>query len=251
MYLSHSVGDQGRTDTDSSYLPLSSTSLMSLPNSPPNTINSSTICAQPSDSALSATSSVLGILTFGLAILGYYLALFSATRSAPSEIQRLVSDLRSTQAEINRVAEWIFYDEGGFNRSELSEPPRHQQYKRNTPEYKKAVTQSRNQVLYAEVEALLSMCVRLFYEADDLLKKSRREGKGWWRRVQFLVNRDEVLDKVARLQEHKAKLANIQMSLFLRLVILFFVPGEDCWLNICMRAFTLDEGGVGGRMRMS
>lgn len=228
MYLSHSISDQGRTDKDSSsYLPLFSASLMSSPNS------GSTFCAQPSDSALSVTSSVLGILTFGLALLGYYLALFSATRSAPSEIQRLVSDLRSTQAEINRVAEWIFYDEGGFNRSELSQPPQHQQYKRNTPEYKKAVTQSRNQVLYAEVEALLSMCVRLFYEADDLLKKSRRDGKGWWRRVQYLVNRDEVLDKVARLQEHKAKLANIQMSLFLRLVIIFLFPERNFgWISL-------------------
>lgn len=128
MYLFHSVGDQGGTDKDPTYLPLFSASLMSSPNSPsPNTINGSTICAQQSDSPLSTTSSVLGILTFGLALLGYYLALFSATRSAPSETQRLVSDLRSTQAEINRVAEWIFYDEGGFNRSELLQPPRHQQ----------------------------------------------------------------------------------------------------------------------------
>lgn len=255
MYLSHSVGDQGGTVKDPTYLPLFPASLMSAPNSPsPNTINGSTICAHQSDSPLSTTSSILGILTFGLALLGYYLALFSATRSAPSEIQRLVSDLRSTQAEINRVAEWIFYDEGGFNRPELLQPPRHQQYKLNTPEYKKAVAQSRNQVLYAEVEALLSMCVRLFYEADDLLKKSRREGKGWWRRVQYLVNRDEVLDKVARLQEHKAKLANIQMSLFLRLVILLLCIRRDFSLEYLReRALRLTRrrGDVRGSMRMS
>lgn len=211
---------------------------MTTPISPSNTIN----CAQPNDSVLSSTSAILGIFTFGLALLGYYLALFSATRAAPSEIQRLVSDLRSTQAEINRVAEWIFYDEGGFDRSKLLQPPQHHQYNRNTPEYKKAVTQSRNQVLYAEVEALLSNCVRLFYEADDLLKKSRRKGKAWWRRVQYLVNRDEVLDKVARLEEHKAKLANIQMSLFLRSVILFFVVVEIIRLNICARALRLTKG---------
>lgn len=255
MYLSHSVGDQGGTDKDPTYLPLFSTSPMSSPNSPsPNTLNGSTICAQLNDSPLSTTSSVLGILTFGLALLGYYVALFSASRSAPSEIQRLVSDLRSTQVEINRVAEWIFYGEGGFNRSELLQPPGHQQYEHNAPEYEKAVTQYRNKVLYAEVDALLSMCVRLFYEADDLLKKSRRDGKGWWRRVQYLVNKDEVLDKVARLQEQKAKLANIQMSLFLRLVILVFCMRRDFSLeNLRERALRLTrrDGGVRGRMRMS
>lgn len=239
MYLSHSVGDQSRTDKDPSYLQLFSASPMSTPISPSNTIN----CAQPNDSVLSSTSSILGIFTFGLALLGYYLALFSATRAAPSEIQRLVSDLRSTQAEINRVAEWVFYDEGGFDRSKLLQPPQHHQYNRNTPEYKKAVTQSRNQVLYAEVEALLSTCVRLFYEADDLLKKSRREGKAWWRRVQYLVNRDEVLDKVARLQEHKAKLANIQMSLFLRLVFPFFVVSREISVKYLSESSALNEGG--------
>lgn len=59
--------------------------------------------------------------------------------------------------------------------------------------------------------------------------------------MQYLVNRDEVLDKVARLEEHKAKLANIQMSLFLRSVILFFVV-EIVRLNICARALRLTKG---------
>ena len=78
------------------------------------------------------------------------------------------------------------------------------------------VNVSGNYMLYEEVQGLLVMCIRLFYEADDLLKRSEREGKGLWRRVLFLVNRDEVLEKVSRLQEQKSRLAAIQMSLFLR-----------------------------------
>lgn len=75
---------------------------------------------------------------------------------------------------------------------------------------------SGNHMLYDEVQGLLMTCVRLFYEADDLLKRSESEGKGLWRRVLFMVHRDEVLEKVSRLQEQKAKLAAIQLSLFLR-----------------------------------
>lgn len=75
---------------------------------------------------------------------------------------------------------------------------------------------SRDQVLYDEVQTLLRTCIRLFVEADAMLKRSEREGKALWRRVVFLLNRDEVREKVNRLQEQKARLAAIQMSLFLR-----------------------------------
>lgn len=200
------------------------------------------------DSPLSTTSSVLSILTFTLGLFGFYLALISATRSAPGEIQRLVSDLRSTQAEINRVSQWIFEEDGdgrvgtwvgaGQGKSECErggatgavevnhgggdkagQRVKWSEWRSgNTRTELRPVTpdMSSNQMLYEEVQALLVTCVRLFYEADDLLKKSQREGLGLWRRVLFVMNRDEVLDKVGRLQEQKARLAAIQMSLFLR-----------------------------------
>lgn len=201
-----------------------------------------------SDSPLSITSSVLSILTFALGLFGFYLALISATRSAPGEIQRLVSDLRSTQAEINRVSKWIFEEDdeglggtwegagqgnpdwarsgatcavdvnhrGGEGTRQKAEWSQWGYRNVGTGPRPIAVDMSGNQMLYEEVQGLLVTCVRLFYEADDLLKRSQREGLGLWRRVLFVMNRDEVLDKVGRLQEQKAILAAIQMSLFLR-----------------------------------
>lgn len=213
---------------------------VSLPSGPsPNT-----------DSPLSTTSSILGILTFALGLFGFYLALISATRSAPGEIQRLVSDLRGTQAEINRVSKWIIEenDEGlgetwvGVGRSNsdwasggatAAVASDHGGWERAgqkvgwskwgsgnvlTEPRRMATDMSGNQMLYDEVQGLLVSCLRLFYEADDLLKRSQREGMGLWRRVLFVINRDEVLDKVGRLGEQRARLAAIQMSLFLRSV---------------------------------
>lgn len=77
-------------------------------------------------------------------------------------------------------------------------------------------SRSRDQALYDEVQMLLRGCIGLFYAADGMLKRSEKEGKGLWRRVVFLLNRDEVRETMNRLQEQKTRLAAIQMSLFLR-----------------------------------
>ena len=77
-----------------------------------------------------------------------------------------------------------------------------------------------NEVLYEEVQALLKTCITLFYEADDLLKRSQREGYGLRRRILFVLNRNEVQEKMTRLADQKAKLAAVQMSLFLRYVLI-------------------------------
>lgn len=159
-----------------------------------------------------------------------------------------MSDLRSTQAEINRVSKWIFEEDdeglggtwvgpgqgssdwarggatgavevnhGGGERARQKVGWNGWESENGRTEPRPvAMDMSGNQMLYEEVQALLVTCVRLFYEADDLLKRSQREGMGLWRRVLFVMNRDEVLDKVGRLQEQKARLAAIQMSLFLR-----------------------------------
>ncbi len=71
-------------------------------------------------------------------------------------------------------------------------------------------------VLKNEVESLLKTCITLFYEADDLLKRSERDQYGLRRRLQFMLNQNEAKDKMTRLQDQKAKLAAIQMSLFLK-----------------------------------
>lgn len=75
-----------------------------------------------------------------------------------------------------------------------------------------------NDMLYDEVQGLLKTCVTLFYEADDLLKRSERDPYGLRRRILFVMNRNEVTEKMNRLADQKAKLAAIQMSLFLRWV---------------------------------
>lgn len=75
---------------------------------------------------------------------------------------------------------------------------------------------SPDDVLYEEVQGLLKTCITLFYEADDLLKRSERDPYGFRRRVLFLLNREVVAEKMARLEGQKAKLGEIRMGLFLR-----------------------------------
>lgn len=84
--------------------------------------------------------------------------------------------------------------------------------------------------LYEEVQTLLESCVRLFYEADDLLKKSQSD-EGRWdpeglrRRIVFVMNRHEVGEKMQRLSDQKAKLSAVQTSLFMRWVANSFISG--------------------------
>lgn len=177
------------------------------------------------DSPLSTTASIVGILTFALGLLASYIALQSATRGAPSEISRLIEDLRTTQREINRVAEYIFDD--AHNTGHV--PPR--MSFDNSPQFfvssngvlataagGRAGTM---QVLYDEVQELLGNCVRLFYEADDLLKRCESDGVRWdpeglRRRITFVMNRHEVAEKMQRLEDQKTRLGDVRMSLFLK-----------------------------------
>ena len=179
-----------------------------------------------SDSPLSTTASVVGILTFALGLIASYVALQSATRGAPSEISRLIDDLRITQREINRVAEYIYDDAHNAPVSDVdhrlgntsSQP---------TVAYPGAGAgaalgrMGSLQGLYDEVQELLGNCVRLFYETDALLKKCENDLERWdleglRRRVTYVMNRHEVADKMQRLNDQKARLHEVRMSLFLR-----------------------------------
>ncbi|MCJ1231958.1 hypothetical protein MMC12_008638 [Toensbergia leucococca] len=155
------------------------------------------------DSALSTTASITGILTFALGLFASYIALISATRGAPAEIRRLVEDLRTTQHEINRVAEYI-YDDAHYS---------HGVEGRLGSRY---LDPYASNVLKNEVQLLLKTCVRLFYEADVLLKKSELDSWDLRRRLRFVLNGNEVVEKMRRLQDQKSKLAAVQMSLFLK-----------------------------------
>ncbi len=178
------------------------------------------------DSPLSTTASIVGILTFALGILASYIALQSATRGAPSEIARLVDDLRTTQHEINRVAEYIFDDthDVPVHVSRMLSSVTPSQYSVNEISAENGEATARKlamQGLYDEVQALLGNCVRLFYEADDLLKRSQSDVSRWdpeglRRRIIFVMNRHEVSEKMSRLEEQKQKIADVRMSLFLR-----------------------------------
>lgn len=161
-----------------------------------------------SDSPLSTTANIFGIFTFALGLFASNIALISATRGAPAEVKRLVDDLRTTQHEINRVAEYIFDD-----MHYASDAEKHLVPISSSSQYMDPFA---GDVLKNEVGSLLRACITLFYEADDLLKRSERDQYGLMRRLQFMLNRNEVKDKMARLQDQKAKLAAIQMSLFLK-----------------------------------
>lgn len=187
-----------------------------------------------SDSPLSTTANIFGILTFALGLFAFYIALISATRGAPVEMKRLVDDLRTTQHEINRVAEYIFDDMHYASNAEmrLVSPSALSRY----------MNPLAGDVLKNEVENLLKTCITLFYEADDLLKRSERDQYGLRRRIQFVLNQNEVKDKMTRLQDQKAKLAAIQMSLFLKKSalqdamlkrIVSFIEGQDSNCSHC------------------
>ena len=204
------------------------------------------------DSPLSVTANIVGILTFSLGLLASYIALQTATRGAPSEIARLVDDLRSTQSEINRVAEYIFddahrdsidsaeksastravsarflgsakpsYAEGADSiGSESSSADKDGNFDAASGVNTTAIV-SGNHALYEETQALLASCIRLFYEADSLLKQSQSDHARWdpeglRRRIVFVMNRHEVVEKMQRLAEQKQKLGSVQMSLFMR-----------------------------------
>ncbi|KAL9008773.1 MAG: hypothetical protein Q9173_006131 [Seirophora scorigena] len=181
-------------------------------------------CPDPPDSPLSTTANVVSILTFAFALLASYIALQSATRSAPAEIQRLVDDLRATQREINRTAEYIFSDM--HREGDSASTPEHVAgllpatrtgYSAFPPSSSLSSSTHQHQtLLYQEVQHLLKTSITLFYEADDLLKRSERDPYGFRRRALFLVNRDGVAEKMARLEGQKARLGDIRTSLSLR-----------------------------------
>lgn len=224
---------------------------------PPNTSSPAptTVCSSNGgDSPLSTTANVLSILTFALGLFASYVALISATRGAPAEIKRLVDDLRTTQKEINRVAGYIFDDMHYCNpapgiqiiqdqdQGQANASGEHRTVNGSPKAGKKDAKTSlpavpaptfiipgvgmrhdkqpfaTNDMLYDDVQGLIKTCVTLFYEADDLLKRSERDPYGLRRRILFVMNRNEVTEKMNRLADQKAKLAAIQMSLFLRYV---------------------------------
>lgn len=218
-----------------------------IPSPTPSSYDSSSSTAG-GDSPLSATASIISILTFALGLLASYIALQSATRGAPSDIARLVDDLRSTQHEINRVAEYIFddaqrtvalrervgedagivsgggrrlnHDDGGGGGS-VGRPSGAAGISRRGVGVGAVPTISPEENLYKETQILVGNCVRLFIEADHLLKRSRADAERWdleglRRRIVFVMNRHEVAEKMQRLEDQKARLASVQMSLFMR-----------------------------------
>ena len=110
----------------------------------------------PTTDSLSTTASNVGILTFALDLFACYIALHTSTGFVPSEVARLIVDLRSTQHGINRVAEYNFANYHPTPRA-------------------LARTRHYDTSLYQEAQALLKDCIRLFYEADDLLKRIEQE----------------------------------------------------------------------------
>ena len=130
------------------------------------------------------------------------------------------------QHEINRVAEYIFDDAHTMPVQISAMLASVKPLQSTTNEYpvrnmEATAPTTAMQRLYDEVQELLGSCVRLFYEADDLLKRSesnvfRWDPEGLRRRIIYVMNRHEVAEKMSRLEEQKQKLGDIRMSLFLR-----------------------------------
>ncbi len=136
-----------------------------------------------------------------------------------------MDDLRTTQHEINRVAEYIFDDAHKNVHQHMQVTTR--LFGDTSPQHilpestATAELSNVDTVLYDEVQVPLRNCVRLFYEADDLLKRWRSYNERWdpeglRRRSVFVMKRHEVGEKIERLGDQKAKLAAVQMSLFMR-----------------------------------
>ena len=220
------------------------------------------------DTPLSTTASVLGILTFFLGLTASYIALQSATRGAPSEIARLVDELRSTQSEINRLAEYIF-DDAHDDTSPANAPHRIRFLGDANPPYaiqegSKTASSSWNtaghfdapsaaltplDALYAETQTLLSSCIRLFYETDRLLKRSKSDNRRWdpeglRRRIVYVMNRHKLDEKIQRLAEQKQKLSSVQMTLFMRKS-----AAQDTLLRDMRRKLEVLEKKLDGKLR--
>ena len=119
------------------------------------------------------------------------------------------------QQEINRVAEYIFDDAhnmpvqiSAMLASGKPLQPTPSEYPvRNMDATARTTPMQR---LYDEVQELLGNCVRLFYEADDLLKRSESDVSRWdpeglRRRIIYVMNRHEVAEKMSRLEEAEAE----------------------------------------------
>ncbi|KAL8653791.1 MAG: hypothetical protein Q9210_001895 [Variospora velana] len=198
-------------------------------------------CPDTADSPLSHTANILSILTFAFAIIASYIAGAIATYSAPAEIQRLVDDLRATQREINRTAEYIFSDMHSHDDSASASA---------APDHIAGASSPHQELLYNEVQNLFKTSITLFYEADDLLKRKKRDPYGLWRRALFVVNRDHVAEKIARLEDQKARLGEIRTDLFMRRSarqeVLLRRIADSCSMVVGAAAAGNGGGGGGG-----
>lgn len=170
-------------------------------------------------------SPIVGILTFALGLLATYIALQSATRGTSSEIASLVDDLRTMHREINRVVDYIFDDTHNapvdVSRLLASATPLQNTIYEHLVEDAEATTgTTAMQGLYNAAQALLGNCVRLFYGAVDLLKRSESDVSRWdperlRRHIICVRNRHEVAENMSRLEEQKQKLGDVRVNVFL------------------------------------
>jgi len=81
-------------------------------------------------------------------------------------------------------------------------------------------------------------------------KRSEQEPERLWKRVQFLMRKDEVGEKMARLTVLTGKLSSIQISLFLKYVFQYLLSGIPCAGrvickgSITRRTFTIPSSSI-------
>ncbi len=144
------------------------------------------------DSPLSMTGSIVGILTFALALLAYYFAFVATTKGAPAEIETFARDLSMTQSQIVPIIEYF----------------EKQRQQANT------AYQGHGDSILAALWSLVSTLQRVTTE----FSRHRPDGQsspGMWRRLRWVFDRDDMVESMARISNQKATITATQLSFLL------------------------------------
>jgi hypothetical protein len=153
-----------------------------------------------SDSPLSITGNLISVLTFGLGIAASYLAFYTLTRDALSEIETFKRDLDIARTPLRSIFECC------------------------ATESCLAPTQTNNRegALEKSISALEMTLESLYDELDGLQKKHQNTGNGWWtrtelgKRLRWVYKRKQIVQRMTRIVAEKMEVHVSQMSLLLR-----------------------------------
>lgn len=149
------------------------------------------------DNGLNTTASVVGILTFVVAVSASCIALFSTGRSADLEIETFTQELDHADAQIAMMESHIRLERRDRN-----------------PE----VTQGEEQVLKAyedRMEFAVTALKLTMNARRSEISGLRNTRNAFLRRFKWVMKRAEISQKMARMTNQKGNMAGIQLSFLL------------------------------------